>query len=307
MAGDDGCQSCGHANAEFCCSRCKAKFCNPQCYRDAWPKHKVLCRPAGKPSDGDGKAGESADIREILEGKIFATQLSLTMGTLGKPVEPQNLMVCFYGRIWLVAFTGTRHSLLAVIPSLPLAVIDLQAIDGDVKGRVLLSKLDGVSIVAYCDSELPSTLLALLCRSERPQLISVGLVWQGAAELTRELGIVIRVRTEPSFQLPNGSTLRATRCYGGHLRILQLAASEARGPCWARYLAQLLWDQEELYLQLDSHMRFVSGWDSKARSQLRSCRARSAKPILCSYGRAYERGTPYNMAPRNVTGPDHGD
>lgn len=72
MAGDDACQSCGHAGAEFCCSRCRARFCNPGCYRDAWPKHKALCRPAGKPSDG-GDAGESADIQEILEGKIFVT------------------------------------------------------------------------------------------------------------------------------------------------------------------------------------------------------------------------------------------
>jgi hypothetical protein len=38
------------------------------------------------------------------------------------------------------------------------------------------------------------------------------------------------------------------------------------------------------YLQLDSHMRFVASWDLKARQQLRSCRERSEKPILCSYG-----------------------
>ena len=39
-----------------------------------------------------------------------------------------------------------------------------------------------VSIVAYCDSELSSTLQALLARCEAPWRLSVGLVWQGPTE-----------------------------------------------------------------------------------------------------------------------------
>ena len=36
---------------------------------------------------------------------------------------------------------------------------------------------------------------------------------------------------------------------------------DAEGVCWARYQAQQLWDGEEYVLMIDSHMRFVPGWD----------------------------------------------
>lgn len=85
--------------------------------------------------------------------------------------------------------------------------------------------------------------------------------------------------------------------YDGWLRVLSMSAEAARGPCWARYLAQLLWEDEELFLQLDSHMRFVELWDLKARRQLLDCRRRSLKPMLCSYGRAYQHGTPFDATP----------
>ena len=81
-----------------------------------------------------------------------------------------------------------------------------------------------------------------------------------------------------------------------------MPAEDARGPCWARYLAQLLWKKEELYLQLDSHMRFVPFWDRTARRDLLICQQKSQKPVLCCYGRAYQQGLPYDMAPKNLTG-----
>lgn len=84
--------------------------------------------------------------------------------------------------------------------------------------------------------------------------------------------------------------------------MISMPAEDARGPCWARYLAQLLWKKEELYLQLDSHMRFVPFWDRKARRDLLICQQKSQKPVLCCYGRAYQQGLPYDMAPKNLTG-----
>lgn len=101
--------------------------------------------------------------------------------------------------------------------------------------------------------------------------------------------------------LPTG-TLDISTTHGGHLRVISMPAADARGPCWARYLAQLLWKKEELYLQLDSHMRFVPFWDRKARRDLLICQQKSQKPVLCCYGRAYQQGLPYDMAPKNLTG-----
>eukprot|EP00435_Cladocopium_sp_Y103_P034315 s3216_g8.t2 len=84
----------------------------------------------------------------------------------------------------------------------------------------------------------------------------------------------------------------------GRVRSIRMPAEDARGPCWARYLAQLLWEKEELQLQLDSHMRFVPGWDTKARAELKFCSQNSEKPILCSYGAGYSLGTPYWETPK---------
>ena len=60
--------------------------------------------------------------------------------------------------------------------------------------------------------------------------------------------------------------------YKGLLCLLRLQASLYRqessvvscwlqGPCYARYVASTLYQGEDFYLQLDSHMRFGEGWD----------------------------------------------
>ncbi|KAJ1483978.1 GlcNAc-domain-containing protein, partial [Baffinella frigidus] len=77
---------------------------------------------------------------------------------------------------------------------------------------------------------------------------------------------------------PNASTQRQV-CE------VRVPHTEARGPCWARYLAQKLWNHEEYYLQIDSHMRFVEGWDAEIISQLKACP--SDRPVLSTYPPGY--------------------
>ncbi|KAJ1463127.1 hypothetical protein M885DRAFT_428736, partial [Pelagophyceae sp. CCMP2097] len=43
-------RTCGHcprrAASMTCCSRCKAHFfCDPYCFKAAWPQHKRSCQP----------------------------------------------------------------------------------------------------------------------------------------------------------------------------------------------------------------------------------------------------------------------
>ena len=179
-----------------------------------------------------------------------------------------------------------------------------------VRGRVF------VSIAAYRDPELKETLKALLHQSTRPDLLYVGLVWQGdegddeplneeSLDMLQSLWRVDVNDAGPGNRwlptLPGQRKIRAQLLLGGRLRVVRMAAADARGPCWARYLAQLLWEGEELYLQLDSHMRFVPAWDDKARQQLLACTEHSSKPVLCSYGRAYPLGLPFAETPQNLT------
>lgn len=173
-------------------------------------------------------------------------------------------------------------------------------VDAIADGRIF------VSIAAYADPELPNTMLSLLSAAERPELIHFGIVWQGpgsgfAAEDLSELAkfwtAEVNERFVTDMQLPHGS-VPLWEMLDGRVRSIRMAAEDARGPCWARYLAQLLWEKEELQLQLDSHMRFVPGWDTKARDELKFCSQSSEKPILCSYGAGYSLGTPYWETPK---------
>lgn len=123
----------------------------------------------------------------------------------------------------------------------------------------------------------------MLLHAKRPALLQVALVWQGDTEpfSTGELEdlaqlwgeIVPEVIAKPNgrLPLPGRRSIERNTLLNGRIRLLHLKADEARGPCWARYLAQLLWEGEELYLQLDSHMRFVPHWDTHMRDQLSRC------------------------------------
>lgn len=103
--------------------------------------------------------------------------------------------------------------------------------------------------------------------------------------------------------IPSGLTLHYYQ-----VRILRIPSRDAAGPCWARHLAQSLWQVrllcrlavfhvvtwvvlqkgEDYFLQIDSHMRFRKGWDNYLRYQLERCESRSAKAILTCYPGGYK-------------------
>ena len=74
------------------------------------------------------------------------------------------------------------------------------------------------------------------------------------------------------------------------VREIRIPWQEATGPCKARYLAQQLWDGEEFCLQIDSHTRFVPGWDTKLKQMLQQGEQMSAfgKAVVSSYPPAYD-------------------
>jgi [Skp1-protein]-hydroxyproline N-acetylglucosaminyltransferase len=61
---------------------------------------------------------------------------------------------------------------------------------------------------------------------------------------------------------------------------------------------QQLWSGEEFFLSLDSHMRFVIGWDEFLISTLARCP--SPRPILTTYPSGYERPNAIDTDPRPV-------
>ena len=103
-----------------------------------------------------------------------------------------------------------------------------------------------VSVASYCDPLLHFTLARAVATANDPAGLRFGVVDQSPAEAQR----------------PSPGQLGPARM--GYVRV---APVDARGPCWARALAMSFYDGEDWFLQIDSHMDFDPGWDSRLVTQ----------------------------------------
>jgi Glycosyltransferase (GlcNAc) len=121
-----------------------------------------------------------------------------------------------------------------------------------------------LSIAAYCDPLLPFTLQRAVATAAQPERL--------------HFGVVEQVEGEPSALAPPG---------GSRLSVVHVPAREARGPCWARALCMSLYDGEEWFLQLDSHMDFDAGWDERLVAQATELGALRRGLVISSYPNAF--------------------
>ena len=128
-----------------------------------------------------------------------------------------------------------------------------------------------LSIASYCDPVLPFTLRRALATASAPQRLHFAVVEQSAAGRA---------------ELPHPGAARLTR--------LHIDARDARGPCWARALAMTLYDGEEWFLQLDSHMDFDPGWDERLVAAATALGAPQRGLAISTYPNAFsfEAGAP---------------
>jgi len=123
-----------------------------------------------------------------------------------------------------------------------------------------------VQIAAYRDRELLPTLADCLARAADPSRLRFGIYWQ--RDESESLGDYVD---------------------DARFRIIDVDYRRARGPCWARHRIQGLYQGESYTLHLDSHHRFVDGWDDLCVQMLCDLqRAGVSKPILTSYAPIYD-------------------
>lgn len=131
-----------------------------------------------------------------------------------------------------------------------------------------------VSIASYRDNECHMTLNDLFTKARYPNRIVVGLCQQN----------------DPKQDLDCLHEFKKKNPKRAHqIRIIRLAYSEAKGPTWARYLASTLWQGEEYFLQLDSHMRFLPNWDEKLIDMVKKAPIKRA--IITHYPPKYDPET----------------
>ena len=84
------------------------------------------------------------------------------------------------------------------------------------------------------------------------------------------------------------------------LRYVHIHPVESRGVCWARSLVQSLYQNEDFYLQIDSHTVFLKNWDGFLLNKLECLYKRYTNPIISSYPYGFElneKGEPVLKVP----------
>lgn len=123
-----------------------------------------------------------------------------------------------------------------------------------------------ISIASYRDLELPKTVKSLYENAESPE----GLVF----------GIVNQDARNKHAQFPY---------LKDQLRANSIHYKDAKGAGYARKLAMELYDGEDYFFQVDSHMRFAKGWDTKLKDMLVVSQkdAKTDKVILSQFPAPY--------------------
>ncbi len=122
-----------------------------------------------------------------------------------------------------------------------------------------------VQIASYRDAECQWTVKDIFEKAAHPDRIVIGICWQYDPDEDQDC---FKVSVRPD-----------------QVRIAPFHWSESQGVCWARHQAQQLYGNEDYVLMIDSHMRFVFGWDEKLIGQLALCK--SPKPVLSNHPASY--------------------
>jgi len=125
-----------------------------------------------------------------------------------------------------------------------------------------------VSIASYRDPELLPTLDNLLKTAANPEDLTICIGWQHSLEDAWD-------NLDPYLNDPR-------------FIILDVPYNEAQGVCWMRNKIQSQYTGEDYYFQLDSHHRFIEGWDEVLKDQINYLRSvGNDKPLLSSYVASY--------------------
>ena len=144
-----------------------------------------------------------------------------------------------------------------------------------------------VSIASYRDSECDSTVDSIYRQASNPKNIYVGICQQN------------NVNDRDCYDN------LAPHIPKSNISIMRLPHFDARGPTHARYLCSTLWNNQEYFLQIDSHIQFVKDWDTKLINSLTSCG--DEKSVVSYFPPANYEKTTKNDEPKPTEAPSSYD
>ncbi|MDH3929680.1 MAG: UDP-N-acetylglucosamine-transferase, partial [Deltaproteobacteria bacterium] len=118
-----------------------------------------------------------------------------------------------------------------------------------------------VQIASYRDKELLPTLKDMLEKADRPELLHVCICWQH----------------HPDDKWDNLDEYKDNK----NFNILDINSDDSQGACWARHSIQQHYKGEDFTFQLDSHHRFINGWDTDLKNMYAGLELNgSEKPLI---------------------------
>jgi hypothetical protein len=117
-----------------------------------------------------------------------------------------------------------------------------------------------VQIASYRDPQMIPTIEDMLAKASHPENLVFGLCWQ-----YDETEDITKYDNDPRF------------------RVSKHHYSESQGLGWARHITNTLYNGEKYTLQIDSHHRFVQGWDDICLEDYKQAKKHSKKPVITTY------------------------
>ncbi|WP_455814274.1 GlcNAc-transferase family protein [Pseudomonas graminis] len=142
-----------------------------------------------------------------------------------------------------------------------------------------------VSIASYRDSELIPTLVDMVSQSANPQSLHISICWQCEDDISMFLDQGMKLTQQ---RLHHGFNLYVFSYRNAVIQVISVHYYQSEGACWARHIAETLYDDEEYFMQIDSHCRFIVDWDSQMINSLGHLATLSPKPVLTGYPPAYQ-------------------
>lgn len=144
-----------------------------------------------------------------------------------------------------------------------------------------------VSIASYRDPELLPTLRDMLRHAAYPENLHIAICWQDdkTSDFFESAGFVQQQR-----RIFNGQEIVTFLFNKARIDIIMVHYFISQGASWARSLAEALFENEQYFLQIDSHCRFIPDWDNEMITMLRMLQAQSPHPVISSYPPAYTPG-----------------
>lgn len=142
-----------------------------------------------------------------------------------------------------------------------------------------------VSIASYRDPELIPTLKNMLQTAAYPERLHISVCWQDDNDIKQFLNQGFTVVFVEGMD--NGALYKLSFA-GVVIDVISLHYYTSQGACWARHMAETRFNDEDYFLQIDSHCRFIENWDQEMINTVEELRSSSSKPVLSTYPPPYD-------------------